>query len=162
LEEVFPHALPIAHDGFGNCWIVDVTGEGWGGVYYVCHDPPVVVFQLPDVEAFLVEVGRFREPGRRNEIDQVHDEHASDLWRRAGAGIPRAEAFASNDPEMRAFAASLPEGAALVDLRSARTGQGFAWSRGGSHPRWVRKGARPLWARLPDEPKRGLLARLLG
>ena len=36
LEDAFPHAYSIAHDGFGNFWILDLLpgGSAWGSVFY--------------------------------------------------------------------------------------------------------------------------------
>jgi hypothetical protein len=44
-EAVFPHGLPIAADGFGNFWVVDLlpTSQGWGPIYFACHDAPVIL-----------------------------------------------------------------------------------------------------------------------
>src|SRR5690349_14171555 len=55
LEEIFPAAAPIATDGTGNHWVVDVDPyDGrWGAVYYACHDPPVIVVQAATFAAFI-------------------------------------------------------------------------------------------------------------
>jgi hypothetical protein len=47
LDEILPHARSIAHDGFGNSWVVDLTTSStmWGPILYVCHDPPVCIYQ---------------------------------------------------------------------------------------------------------------------
>ena len=55
-EELFPHGLPLAHDGLGNSWIVDVTTEShsWGPIFCSSHDAPVIVYQTdnPGVLSF--------------------------------------------------------------------------------------------------------------
>ncbi|MFK7810606.1 MAG: SMI1/KNR4 family protein, partial [Saprospiraceae bacterium] len=39
-EEVFPNAIQLASDGFGNYWILDISNSGeWKEVYFACHDP---------------------------------------------------------------------------------------------------------------------------
>ena len=45
MEEVFPSPLVIAHDGFGSYWVIDLLpgSATWGPIFYVCHDPAVVV-----------------------------------------------------------------------------------------------------------------------
>ena len=43
-EEMFPYTIQLAGDGFGNFWILDIDSKGnWNSVYYVCHDPAVIV-----------------------------------------------------------------------------------------------------------------------
>src|SRR5688572_27745772 len=55
LEEAFPHAYSLAHDGYGNYWVLDLLpgSTDWGPVFYACHDPPVIAYQAPSIEAFL-------------------------------------------------------------------------------------------------------------
>lgn len=45
-RDIFPHAVPVASDGAGNFWVVDLTPEStaFGPVYFVCHDPPVILY----------------------------------------------------------------------------------------------------------------------
>jgi hypothetical protein len=47
LEDVFPAGLPIAGDGFGNFWVLDLTDQPTelAPVLYASHDPPVVLFR---------------------------------------------------------------------------------------------------------------------
>src|SRR5262245_6605851 len=37
--EIFPHGLPIAGDGLGNHWVVDLlpSSKVWGPIYFACH-----------------------------------------------------------------------------------------------------------------------------
>src|SRR5262245_4450235 len=45
-KEIFPHGVPIAADGFGNFWVVDLqpSSRHWGPIYFACHDAPVVLY----------------------------------------------------------------------------------------------------------------------
>jgi len=46
--DVFPHGMPIAGDGYGNLWVVDLTPESqvFGPVWFACHDAlPVFAYQ---------------------------------------------------------------------------------------------------------------------
>ena len=67
LDEVFPHAYSIAHDGFGNFWVLDLLPDtvSWGPVFYACHDPPVIAWQAETIERFLLDVVGMWEPGTR-------------------------------------------------------------------------------------------------
>ena len=44
LEEMLPHAYSIAHDGYGNFWVLDLLPgtTSWGPVFYACHAPAVL------------------------------------------------------------------------------------------------------------------------
>jgi hypothetical protein len=48
--DTFPLGLPIAGDGFGNFWILDLTPDELetAPVFFACHDPPVILYQSPD------------------------------------------------------------------------------------------------------------------
>ena len=58
MEEIFPCPIPIAHDGFGNYWVVDLTtgSRAWAPILYVCHDPAVIVFQAASLAEFIEEL----------------------------------------------------------------------------------------------------------
>lgn len=57
-EEALPHGVPLLGDGFGNCWVLDVhPSDGrWGQVFYVCHDPLMVLVQAPSLAALLTQI----------------------------------------------------------------------------------------------------------
>ena len=61
LEDVFPAAHSIAHDGYGNYWVVDLhpDARSWSPVFYACHDPPVIVYH-PDVATGTAQPGGYR------------------------------------------------------------------------------------------------------
>jgi hypothetical protein len=57
-DVLLPHALPIAHAGFGNFWAVDLQpgSANWGPIYFCCHDAPVMLLQAATVQQFVSEV----------------------------------------------------------------------------------------------------------
>lgn len=124
LQEVVPSCIPIAHDGFGNFWVVDVArGDGDSSpVYFACHDAPVLLVQSDTLADFCGELVRMVEPPHASLIDDVHEDRLFDVWRKNPGSIPHAEALVSPDEAIRAFAASLDERFVLVDLRGARSG----------------------------------------
>src|SRR5215203_452540 len=63
-EQVFPDGLPIAADGYGNFWVVDLLPgtTRWGPIYFACHDAPVILYQADSLERFLEELFRMFEP----------------------------------------------------------------------------------------------------
>src|SRR3954471_21505493 len=43
IRDLFPSGLPIAHDGSGNHWVLDVTPDAAPPlVFFASHDPPVI------------------------------------------------------------------------------------------------------------------------
>ena len=105
LEEVFPHAYSIAHDGYGNYWVLDVLpdADDWGPVFYACHDPPVIAYQAPSIDAFVRDLIALPPDDPRSAIDRVHEHIVHDLWR-GDALVPQATGVTSSDPTLREFA----------------------------------------------------------
>src|SRR5215212_5984159 len=63
-EAAFPFGLPIAADGYGNYWVVDLLPytAKWGPIYFVCHDAPVILYQADTLDQFLSELFRTFKP----------------------------------------------------------------------------------------------------
>lgn len=150
--QVFPSPIDIAHDGFGNYWVVDLTAGStrWGPIYFVCHDPAVVVLQSPDLSHFLLETLKLGGPDRsRSLLDTVHEVHALRVWRENPGLMDRDECAVSGDPVLESFAEELPEGSEVRDLRDAGVGEGFSWGRFGSRTQVRRAGDHPVFACEP-------------
>lgn len=164
LEEVFPHAYSLAHDGYGNYWVLDLLPDTteWGPVYYACHDPAVIAYQAPTVETFLRDLVAMPADDPQSPIDQVHEGAVNRIWRENPGLLSQGAALASADPALREFAGTLPAEAMIADLRAARRGDGFSWGRHGPRTEIRRFGTVPMWAVLRPPPKPGLLSRLLG
>ena len=81
-EEVFPHGLPIAADGFGNFWVIDLlpTSKTWGPIYFACHDAPVILYQSPGLSHFLIELFKMSIPPYKSLVDDVHEDRLFDVW----------------------------------------------------------------------------------
>jgi cell wall assembly regulator SMI1 len=162
VREVFPSGLPIAHDGSGNHWVLDLTPEAASPlVYYLAHDPPVALLQSPDLGHFLTEVFRKLDPAQTSLVDDVHDDRLFHVWREHPGELAYAAA-AEGDDELRAFAATLDDRHLIVDLRVPEIGMGLAWGRFGPATEIRRDGYRRLFAYAPPERRPGLLRRLFG
>lgn len=147
-DEIFPHGLPIAGDGYGNVWVVDLTASStdFGPVYFACHDPPIIALQSRSLSGFLIDLARLDDTEETSTLDFVHDEAAGTIWVDDPAAISRQQALASTDSAIRALAEQVPEGFVIADLRDAEVGDGFSWGRFGPNPRIVRHGADPIFA----------------
>ena len=147
-EELFPCALPVAHDGYGNYWIVDLTSASrlWGPLLYACHDPPVIVYQCADVATFIADALAMAEPPHGGPIDAVHEQYAMRIWRENPGTRTREEAVSLSDAVIRAFAEQLTPEHFVIDLRAAETGDGFSWGRFGPKTPVCRAGEARLFA----------------
>jgi hypothetical protein len=147
-EEVFPHGLPIAGDGYGNFWVVDLfpSSETWGPIYFACHDAPVILYQSPSLESFLSDLFKSRQPPHESLLDDVHEDRLFDVWRKNPGVQSYEDAMKSADHSLRAFAATLDPTFEFVDLRNAAVGFGFSWGRYGAKTVIRRAGELPIFA----------------
>jgi hypothetical protein len=158
---LLPHAHPIAHDGFGNFWAVDLQpgSANWGPIYFCCHDAPVMLVQAATVQQFVGEVLKMYIAPHKSLIDDVHEDRLVDVWRKNPGVIAHANALVSPDPDIRTFAAILDSGFELIDLRDAPVGIGLSWGRYGPNTEVKRFDSKPIFAyRRPQ--KTSLLSRL--
>jgi hypothetical protein len=161
-QDVFPAGLPIGGDGFGNFWVLDLTPNGAEPrVYFACHDPPVILYQSPDLGHFVHEVVRAESYPEESLIDDVHEDRRFNVWGENPGTLDHGAALAG-DEQLRAFAADLDERWAFIDLREPEVGMGFSWGRYGPGTEVRRHGSEPLFAYREPERKPGLLKRLFG
>ncbi len=161
MEEIFPYALPIAHDGFGNYWIIDLTKESttWGPIFFAYHDAPVIVFQTASLAHFIEEVLRFGNPPWKSEIDNVHEQHHHRIWKENPGMMTYEQCLQSDDSDLAAFAESLGQKYLFIDMRNPKVGDGFSWGRYGAQTVNRRYGDKRIFA---YEVRPSLLQRLLG
>lgn len=163
LDSLLPYGLPIAPDGFGNVWAIDLEPESveWGPVYYCCHDAPVMLLQSATVQEWVGEVVKLYIPPNNSLIDDVHEDRLFNVWGKNPGVIPHEKALASPDPDLRAFAGGLHPDFELIDLRDVPIGMGFSWGRYGPKTEVTRFGSKPIFAyRRPE--KTSLLSRWFG
>ena len=164
LEEIFPNAYPIAHDGFGNYWVLDLPEDGaeCGPVFFACHDPPVIAFQSDSPSQFVHDVLALWQSGPRSAVDRVHEEVTDSIWATHSGLLDRSAALASEDPLLVDFAAEFPTEAVFADLRRPKEGDGFSWGRFGPRTEWRRAGGHRLWGAVPPPRRPSLFRRLFG
>ncbi|PYK60227.1 MAG: hypothetical protein DME21_11760 [Verrucomicrobia bacterium] len=68
----------------------------------------------------------------------------------------------SSDRELKSFAETLDGSFQLIDLRNAKTGDGFSWGRYGPGTVVRLHGETPLFACQKGPEKKSLLSRLFG
>jgi hypothetical protein len=160
-EPVFPHGLPIAADGYGNFWVVDLHPHSvqWGPIYFACHDAPVILYQADSLEQFLRELFRMFEPPHESLVDDVHEDRLANVWRTNPGVLSYEQCLRSGDPILSDFARELDDGFEIIDLRWAKPGDGFSWGRYGPNTLFRRFGTHAVFA--CKKPK-GFIARLFG
>lgn len=159
VRDAFPHGLPVAHNGCGDFWVVDL-GPGstrFGPIWAACHDPPVMVYESEDLAAFLDDLLRsFEQPDGGPLSERAWARRMLHVWTTNPGVLERAACERAADPVLREFAARLPEGAQVIDLRRAARGDGFSWGRYGPQTVLHRHGELAVFA---YEPVKGLLQR---
>ena len=101
------------------------------------------------------------EPPHASLLDDVHEDRLHRVARDHPGVMPCAEAAASADPVLRAFAETLDDRFEIVDLRTAAVGMGFAWGRYGPRTELRRHGLERVFA-VGRPERRGFLDRLRG
>jgi cell wall assembly regulator SMI1 len=142
-----PFAVPLLTDGSGNFWVIDVNNKNgaWGPVFFVSHDPPVVVVQAPDLETFLSQVLDTGRSNPNNALSYVRKVSAARVWKDDPWLISVPDARAAKDPLVSNFAEQLPENFRLADLRSKEVGSGFSWGLAGPNTELRRDGTELLF-----------------
>jgi cell wall assembly regulator SMI1 len=157
LVAAFPASVALLADGCGNVWVVDINvGDGsWGAIFFVCHDPPVLVLQAPNLEDFLLRIFQNNGSSAEKTVKRVLEEHLNQIWRRDPWLVSVDIARSSNDILLRSFAERLPNNFSIVDLRSRQVGSGFSWGASGPDTGIRRAGAELLFA-VERKPRRFL------
>ena len=160
-RELLPYGHPIAGDGFGNFWVIDLLPDSiaWGPIYLVCHDPPIFLYQSPTLEDFLSELFKLGIPPHNSLIDDVHEDRLFDVWRSNPSVLNHADCLESGDADLRDFANGLGDTFQYIDMRDVPIGFGFSWGRYGPRTVTKRHGELRLFA---YEKRQGLLSKLLG
>jgi hypothetical protein len=164
MDDVFPFAYPLAHDGAGNFWVLDLLPDmdACGPVFFACHDPPVVAFQSPDPASFVQAIGSVREGSAKSPVHNVQHDVTMAIWSSRSGLMTHESALASDDQALARFAGDFPSEAVFADLRAPVVGNGFPWGHFGPRTEWRRAGELRLWATVPPAPRPGLIARLFG
>lgn len=162
-EELFPTSVQLAEDGFGNYWILDVDKNGnWGNVFYVCHDPAVIVKHSDNLTQFIEHVNDFGKNGKKSNLDIIHEKVVMDIWNKENGLVELESAKQSNDNTLKEFASSLTDNFVIADLRNKPNQTGFAWGKFGSNIDKVKRHDTELIWGIEKQVKKGFLSKLFG
>jgi len=146
-ENIFPASVQLAGDGAGNFWVVDVSPTGdWGPVFFVCHDPAVVIKQSEDLVEYLQQIDELGKKPDQSTLSVFLDRTMMRIHGQDNGFMDLASARSSPDLVLREFAAGLPDHFVVADLRDMPIQTGFAWGKYGPDiRRAVRHENEPLW-----------------
>jgi len=134
-EEIFPNSIQLAGDGFGNFWILDIDSKGnWNSVYYVCHDPAVIVKHSENLVEFIKHVDEFGQKGNQSTLDIIHEKTVMETWSEK-VGIMQKN---KKDYDFENGQVVLPEMFLVADLTNKPIKSGFIWGKSGSITKIIR------------------------
>lgn len=144
--DYFPNGIEIMNDGLGNSWIADVGDAGkWGGVYFFCHEPGIILLQTSDLSEFIRQLDDFCRNGPRSTLHHSYEVASWEIWNDT-APFHSKNIVAGSDEVLRAFRNKYPSHH-IIDMRNAKPDQGFAWNRATLNGKdVVRHRQHPLWA----------------
>ena len=162
-EEFFPHSVQLAGDGFGNFWILDVNKNGnWGNVFYVCHDPAVIIKHSENLTQFIEHIDDYGKNLNKSHLDIIHEKIVWKIWDNTEYFIEVETAKNSNDSILKNFALSLPNNFIITDLRNKPIQSGFAWGKFGPKiDKTIRHETELLWG-IEKQTKKSFFAKLFG
>ena len=155
---MFPNSIQLAGDGFGNFWILDVDLKGsWNSVYYVCHDPAVIVKHSENLSGFIKHVDEFGQKGNQSNLDVIHEKTVMDIWNEKVGIMEKNE----KDYNFENGEVELPEKFLVADLTDKPLKTGFPWGKSGPNTKIIRPTDEPIWI-VEKRVKQGFLSRLFG
>ncbi|MHC8948018.1 SMI1/KNR4 family protein [Sphingobacterium hungaricum] len=154
-EELFPNSIQLAGDGFGNFWILDIDSKGnWNSVYYVCHDPAVVVKQAENLSEFLDQINDLGNNFENALINVIHEEKAFEIWKK------KSEILKNNRSNYSSpLNTETPDSYIIADLKNQPNGSGFIWGLSGANTKIIRPTDEPIWI-VENKEKRGFFSKL--
>lgn len=157
-EEMFPYSIQLAGDGFGNFWVLDIDSKGnWNSVYYVCHDPAVIVKHSENLSEFIQHIDEFGQKGNQSNLDIIHEKIVMDIWEEE-IGIMEKN---KRDYDFEIEKLDLPERFLVADLTDKPIKTGFSWGKSGPKTKIIRPTDDPIWI-VEKRVKKGFLSRLFG
>lgn len=157
-EEMFPNSIQLAGDGFGNFWILDIDSKGnWNSVYYVCHDPAVIVKHSVNLAEFIKHIDEFGQKGSQSNLDIIHEKTVMEIWSEKVGIMEKNE----KDYDFENRQVVLPEMFLVADLTNEPIKTGFSWGKSGPNTKILRPTDDPIWI-VEKRVKQGFLSRLFG
>jgi hypothetical protein len=141
--ELMPAGHPVAADGAGNFWLLDLTPDTveTAPVFFLGHDPAVLVYVAPDLATFI----------DRAVAGELPDDAPGRVWSTRPGALSYEQAMSRDDVALQQFAGALGNAWTFVDLRQREVGDGVAWGRYGPRTRLARHGWERIFGYAPYE-----------
>ncbi len=157
-EEMFPNSIPLTGDEFGNFWILDIDQKGnWNSVYYVCHDPAVIIKHSEDLSEFIEQIEEFIKLGNESFLDIIRKQTVIEIWNEKLGIMEKNE----KEYDFKNDKINFPEMFLIVDLTNEPIKAGFPWGKSGPNAKIVRPTDKPIWI-VEKRVKHSFLSRLFG
>tara|TARA_B100000809_G_C14948239_1_gene462915 strand:- start:95 stop:817 length:723 start_codon:yes stop_codon:yes gene_type:complete len=157
-QEMFPNSIQLAGDGFGNFWILDIDSSGnWNSVYYVCHDPAVIVKHSENLSQFIEQIHENGQKGRESTLNIIHEETVMEIWNEKTGIMEQNE----KDYDFENKNIEFPERYLIADLTNKPIKTGFPWGKFGANTKIIRPTDKPIWI-VEKKVKQGFLSKLFG
>lgn len=159
--ELIPSSITLGHDGFGNCWVLEITPDGkLGPIYYACHDPAVLVLFSETLNEYLNRLYEFYSNADENYLNQIHDHRVFEIWKSTD-NVTDINSFRKTNPDLHLFLDTIMgDNWVVADLRKRKISEGFAWGKYGPNQFTRRHPTDPIW--VIQQKQKGLLSRLFG
>ncbi|MEM6721817.1 MAG: SMI1/KNR4 family protein [Bacteroidota bacterium] len=159
--ELSKYTITLGHDGFGNCWLLDLDRNGKPTkVFFACHDPAVFVINSRTLNEYLHHLLEFYENPSECHLNEIHYKTTMTIWKENNLCVPKATFLAKN-PEFKDFLLKFKGNDwTVADLRSGHNKDGFAWGKFGPNQHTERHPTELVW--VIQNKKKGFFAKLFG
>ncbi len=159
--ELSPHSICMGHDGFGNYWVLDINKRGTlGKVFFVCHDPAVLIIHSQNLNEYLHHLLEFYENPDEGYLNEIHEKVVRTVWKE-NPNVSSKSEFLQSNPSYSKFLSPFEGGEwAVADLRKGDNKEGFAWGKYDSNQYTVRHNEDLVW--VLKNKKKGFFNRLFG
>lgn len=126
-SDVLANYISLASDGFGNYWCLFIKEDGtWEGVYYISHDPFVIVKHSENLAEFIHHVAEFGRNEQESHLDFIHDTRVFEVAEN-DEGLMSKEAVARKDAVLKEFANDFGSNFLFGDLRNKKISTGVSF-----------------------------------
>lgn len=159
--ELSPISLTLGHDGFGNCWVLDIDKTGQPGkVFFACHDPAVFVVHSQTINEFLGHMLEFYKTPENAHMTKIYYEITINILKQTPNVFDIVE-YRKNHLQFEGFLNSFEgDDWVVADIRSATNGDGFYWGKYGSNQYTKRHPDELVW--VIKKSKDGFFKRFFG
>jgi len=158
---LFPQSISLGTDGFGNYWILDLLQNGQlGKVFFVCHDPAVMVLNAYNLNEHLSNLLDFYNDLIDSALISMDHSTVFRILKNNDNTLPKSE-FSKLYPQYIEYLDQFEgDDWTVADLRDATNNDGFPWGKFGPRLEITRHPKELLW--ILKNKKKGILSRLFG